>query len=107
VQLKSAHALNDDAVADAIERHDRAFVLLALAELAQLPLPVVRKIIDAKSARGVTALGWKAGLAMRTAMRLQLRIAMIQPQAVLNARRGIDYPLSAEEMQWQIDYFSQ
>ncbi len=105
-ELKAGGQLDDDAIADAIERGERTFVLMALAELAALPLPVVRRIVEAKSAKGVTALTWKAGLAMRTAMRLQLRVAAIAPRAVLNARHGIDYPLSPAEMAWQIDYFS-
>ena len=35
---------------------------------------------------------------MRTAMQLQLRIAHVRPQSILNARDGIDYPLSENEI---------
>lgn len=105
-EMKAKGALDDEAIANAIENRERCFVLLALAALADLPLPVVRRIIEAKSAKGVTALSWRAGLAMRTAMQLQLRLALIAPRAVLNARHGVDYPLGPEEMGWQIDYFS-
>ena len=104
--LEAAGKLDDESIADAIEAGDREFTLLALTRLSGLPSAVVGKIVEARSAKGVTSLAWKAGLSMRTAMRLQLRLAMIAPKAVMNARNGVDFPLSEEDMEWQIGYFS-
>ena len=42
---------------------------------------------------------------MRFASQLQLRLGGIAPAQVLNPRAGSDYPLSAEEMNWQLDFF--
>ncbi|MDH3594957.1 MAG: hypothetical protein OEM93_08930, partial [Rhodospirillales bacterium] len=55
--------------------------------------------------KGVTALAWKAGLAMRVATQLQLRMGGISPSDVLHARGGVDYPLTPDEMDWQLGFF--
>ena len=39
---------------------------------------------------------------MRMAMQLQLRIAHVRPQNILNARDGIDFPLSETELQLEL-----
>ena len=57
------------------------------------------------SPKGMTALAWNAGLGMRTAVQLQLRLARVPPTKILQARNGIDFPLSEEEMHWQIEFF--
>lgn len=101
-ELKAAGKLDDEAVADAIDRNDRAFVLLALAELSGLPAATVGRIVESKSPKGVTAIAWKAGLSMRTAVRLQHRLALIPPKQVLNARNGVDYPLSPSDLEMQL-----
>jgi hypothetical protein len=67
---------------------------------------VVSKAVSLSSPKGITAMAWNAGLGMRTAVQLQLRLARVPPGKVLQARDGIDYPLSDEEMRWQIDFFS-
>lgn len=56
-----------------------------------------------RNAKAIVALAWKAGLAMRTAVQLQLRLARLPPPAVLNARGGTDYPLDEDEMRWQLE----
>ena len=100
--LKAAGKLDDETVADAIDRNDRAFVLQALAELSGLPTTTIARVVDSKSPKGVTAIAWKAGLSMRTAVRLQHRVALIPPKQVLNARNGVDYPLNASDLEMQL-----
>jgi uncharacterized protein (DUF2336 family) len=103
--LHAAGLLNDECLAEAVEAGEREFALLALARLSGLPQAVVNKIIDARSPKAVTSLAWKAGLSMRSAMRLQLRLAKIPPKTVMNARDGVDFPLAEADMEWQIDCF--
>jgi uncharacterized protein (DUF2336 family) len=104
-RLKREGKLDEDAVAEALDAGQRAFVRAALAVMAELRLDVVDKILQARSAKGVTALAWKAGLPMRMAVQLQTRIGGISPRQALPARGGKDYPLSADEMTWQIEFF--
>lgn len=98
-------ALDEDAVTGAIARGDRDYVAKALALKSGLAEAVVRKVLDSQSPKAVTALAWSAGLSMRTAIQIQLRIAKIPPKSVLNAKNGVDYPLSEEELRWHVDLF--
>ncbi|MBL6953335.1 MAG: DUF2336 domain-containing protein [Alphaproteobacteria bacterium] len=101
--LFNGGGLNDDALQEAIGDGDRDFVVHGIALKSGLPVEVVSEVLQSTNARGVTALAWKANFSMRTAMQLQLRIARVKPQSILNARDGIDYPLSEAEMEQQLE----
>jgi uncharacterized protein (DUF2336 family) len=105
-RLAAAGTLSEDLILDALSKGDRSFVISAVAHLGELATDVVNKAVSMSSPKGVTALTWKAGLSMRTAVQLQLRLARVPPVKVLQARDGIDYPLSEDEMRWQIEFFS-
>lgn len=96
----------EDAIAAAIARGDHRGVAEALARDSGLPRPQVERMLQSHSAKGVIALAWKAGLPMRLAVQLQLRVASISPRAALNPREGVHYPLSEEEMSWQVEFFA-
>ncbi len=104
-QLFDNGELTDEALVRALNGGNRDLVRHGLALRASLPLSLIDHILSAHSAKGVTALAWKAGCTMRFASQLQLRIGGIVPSQVLNPRSGTDYPLSAEEMDWQLDFF--
>ena len=105
-QLHSMGKLDEEAVLEALGRGDRTFVSAALGVLSALPPEVVQKIASMQSAKGVAALAWKAGLGMRTAVQLQLRLARIAPAKVLHPKNGVDFPLTTEEMTWQLEFFA-
>ncbi|MGH6718512.1 MAG: DUF2336 domain-containing protein, partial [Alphaproteobacteria bacterium] len=98
VDTQAFASANDDVLVDAITGGDVRFVKAALAAKAGLSPERVDRILGARNGKAVTALVWKAGLAMRTAVMVQIRIAGIPPDKVLNARDGVDYPLSAAEL---------
>ena len=104
-QLHGGGMLGEETIGGAIAANDRAFVVAALALRAELPEPIVANILASHSARGVVSLVWKAGLGMRTALQLQLRIAGLSPQDMLNARDGVHFPLSEDDMEWQLELF--
>ena len=103
--LFAGGALTEEEVDDAIFQGDRAFVVSALALLASVPDSVVEAILNAQSARGVVAIVWKAGLGMRLAMKVQMQIAKIAPATVIKARDGVDFPLTEDELTWQLEFF--
>ncbi len=107
-RARSMHAegtLTEDEIDDAIFRGDRPFVVRGLALLAGVSDAIVEAILNAHSARGVVAIVWKAGLGMRLAMKVQLQIAQIAPSSVIKARDGVDFPLTEEELTWQLEFF--
>jgi len=103
-RLKQEGKLDEAAVLAACVG-DRVFARAALAVLAALPLEVVDRVLGAHSPKGVTALVWKCGLAMRAALKVQSQLAQIPPAAALKPRADGGYPLSTEAMQWQLDFF--
>jgi uncharacterized protein (DUF2336 family) len=104
-RLHENGGLEDDALTRAMNSGDRELVRHGLAVRAELPIGLIDHILAARSAKGVTALAWKAGCSMRFASQLQLRMGGISPSQVLNPRAGTDYPLTPEEMTWQIEFF--
>ncbi len=97
--------LDDEAMEQALLSGRNDFVIEALALRAEMEADLVRKIIATSSAKSITALAWKAGLSMRTAIQIQSRTGHIPPKNLLNARHGTDYPLSEAEMIKQIGKF--
>jgi len=104
-RLFDAGRLDEAAVTDALTWGDRAFVQAALGLMARIPVETVRRILDTQSPKAVTALAWRAGLSMRGARALQEKAARIHPRRVLNARHGIDFPLTKAELLWQLEFF--
>ena len=104
-RMHESGSLEDDILTRAMNSGDRDLVRHGLAVRAELPIGLVDHILSARSAKGVTALAWKAGCSMRLASQLQLRMGGIAPAQVLNARAGTDYPLTPDEMNWQIEFF--
>ncbi len=95
--------LDDDAMEQALLSGRNDFVIEALSLRTKLDDGLVRKIIASASAKAITALAWKAGLSMRTAIQIQSRTAHIPPKKLLNARHGTDFPMSEAEMEKQLN----
>ena len=98
--------IDDEMVQASIIKGDHDFVTKALALKAGLPAEVAARVISMQGVKSITALVWKAGLGMRTAIQVQLRVAHVPPMDVLNAKDGTDYPLTEEELEWHADLFA-
>ncbi len=105
VALHQAGELDDDVVASALDHGNNEFVTVALALRAGMTLPTVQRILSAKGAEVVTAMVWKTGMSMRFAMDVQKFLANVPIPEVLNARGGVDYPLSEDKMTMLLDVF--
>lgn len=97
--------MDAEALASAIAAGRQRSVSAALARDGAMPVAIVDKVLTSGSAKAITALAWRAGLAMRLALQLQLKIGSIPPPQLMNPRNGSDYPLSAAEMEWQLEMF--
>ncbi|MEA1938035.1 MAG: DUF2336 domain-containing protein [Pseudomonadota bacterium] len=105
LRLMQSGQLTEESLVDALSWNDRSFVLEALAVRAKLPTVLVERIIDARSPKATMALAWKADLNARTGMKLQERLARVPPNQILNPKSGFDYPMTEEELRWQLDFF--
>lgn len=97
--------LNDDLIAKAASLQHIAAVVLALSLKTGIDQSVITRILEAKSGKGITALCWRAGLAMRTALAIEMFVANVPPETRVLPRGGIDYPMDEEEMLWHLNYF--
>lgn len=104
-RLNKEGKLTEKLIEGSMVEGDRGFVMAALAELAGIPMDVVDRIIATHAARAVTALVWRTGLSMRFARQVQLRLAQIPPKTAMNARDGTHYPMTEDEMRWQLEFF--
>ena len=104
-RLAKEGKLNETTLAEALSCGDRAFVVAALAELVGVPVSTIERVMGTHSGRAVTALVWRAGMPMRLALQIQLRLAQIPPRETLSPRDGSHYPLSDRDMRWQLEFF--
>lgn len=104
-RLNKEGKLSEKLIEGSMVEGDRAFVMASLAELSGIPMDVVDRIIATHAARAVTALVWRTGLSMRFARQVQLRLAQIPPKTAMNARDGTLYPMTEDEMRWQLEFF--
>lgn len=104
-RLHSEDKLDEATITAALEEGERAFVTTALALKSGADSSAVSRILSAGSAKGVTALAWKAGLSMRLALQLQTRLAGITPQQALYPKDGTAYPLPEADLRWQLEFF--
>lgn len=107
MRARSMHAatqLDETAVDTALSSGDQAFVVAALSLLSGLPLESVNKVVATQSPKGMLAVCWKADLSPTLAVHLQTRMLHLPASRVLTPRGG-DYPLRADEMEWQLEFF--
>lgn len=105
-RLFKADELTNEVLGDAILAGKRDFVRHGMALRAKVGVDFVDRILNGHSAKGITALAWRGDCGMRLAMQLQTNLGGIPPNKALRARDGSDYPLTTEEMEWQLDFFS-
>ncbi|WP_416897434.1 MAG: DUF2336 domain-containing protein [Minwuia sp.] len=98
--------LNDEVMRGAIEKNRRDFVIHALAVLTKRTDKGVERIMEMRNGKATTALVHQAGLSMRTALMMQQRIAKVPPSQIVPAKNGVDFPMSPEEMEYQIAHIN-
>ena len=102
-KMHAAGTLSEEAITDAIVMRDETFVVAALAFRAQASMNDIEKIFDVKAPKSICAVCWKAGYSMRLALKLQQTMGRIKTSNLIYPRGGTDFPLTAEEMRWQLD----
>jgi len=103
-ELASDGRLSETAILDAARRGELRLATALLAVAAGVPVTVVERAAALRSTKAVVSLAWKAGFSMRVAAALQPLLARLAPDAILRAEPGGGYPLSPEEMRWQLDF---
>lgn len=105
-KLMDDNKLDDNAVRDALAIREYEFVYSSLSLKSKISVDIVKKMIETGSAKATTAIVWMSGFEMRTSLEIQKTIAKIQPREMLYPKNGDQFPLSEEDMKWQIDFFN-
>ena len=96
----------EDEVLEAARQGDVPKAAKLLAAAAGVALPVVRRAATLRSAKGLVSLAWQAGFTMKAGVALQVLLARLSPGATLKPGPGNSFPLSMQEMRWQIEFLS-
>ena len=96
--------LSDDAVREAAQAGEVEFVKAALVLKSKMKIRTINGIFELASTKGIIALCWKAELSMATAVIIQKRVVKVPPREVQGSVGG-EYPLTNEEMKWQLEFF--
>jgi uncharacterized protein (DUF2336 family) len=96
--------IDDEAILDALRRNALTEASALLAVKADVRVTVVARVCALRSAKGVLSLAWKAGLKIQTAVVLQVALANLPPDEVLRPSVDGGFPLSEDEMRWQLAF---
>lgn len=94
------------ALLDAAREGDVRKAATLLATAAAVPLSVVRRATTLRSAKGLVSLAWKAGFSMKAGYAMQVLLARLSPGIALKPGPGNSFPLSIQEMRWQLDFLN-
>ncbi|MCB9983452.1 MAG: DUF2336 domain-containing protein [Rhodospirillales bacterium] len=96
--------LNEEVISDALAMREKDFVAETIAYLIQNSPGKVQGIFDMGAAKPIVALCWHAGLSMRLALALQKEAGRVNPRQILYPKGGTDYPLTEDELNWQLEF---
>ena len=102
--LQDQNKLDEAALLAATHRGEARLACAMIAVAGDIPVAVVERAATLRSTKGLISLIWKAGFSMRVAPPVQLLLARVAPAALLNDTSQNGFPLSLEEMRWQIDF---
>jgi len=104
-RLFESKALDETAMVAALRRGQARLATAMLAVAGSLPASHVARAITLRSAKALSALVWRAGLPASLCVPIQVALGHLKPDATL-APNGECFPLTEEEMQWQIDFLA-
>ena len=104
--LWTAGALDEERLTGAIKEKNHTFVTTALSLMTGLSQKKIQAMLEARNGKIVTSLCWKAGLSMRLAFNIQTKIAHVPRREIVNARNGIEFPFTEDEMDWQLSFYT-
>lgn len=104
VRLEKKGELSEEAISDALAMGEKDFVYAALASKAGTSPAMVKKIFEMQAPKPIVALCWRGGMTMRFALQLQKELGRVPAKDLLYPRGGTDYPMSRDELVWQLEF---
>lgn len=104
--LAEARRLDEACLLAAAQRGDARLCTAMLTVAAGMPLEAVERAVTLRSAKALVSIVWRAGFSMRVAGPVQTLLARLSPGSVLRGSLPGDFPLSIDEMRWQLDFLT-
>jgi uncharacterized protein (DUF2336 family) len=101
-RLARSGLLTEQALLAAVRRGEAQMVSALLAVAADVPREVVDRASSLRSAKGLVSLVWQAGFTMRAGGAVQGILGLLPPGEALSSGPGGGFPLSVDEMRWQM-----
>jgi len=94
--------IDDEFIQNAIKNNQRELIIQSVVLMSNLPDNSVRSILNKKKGSLIVSLAWKAGLNMRTALQMQTDLAHVPASDFINAKNGVDFPMTEDQMEYEI-----
>lgn len=105
-ELMAVDRLDEATVLAAAHRGETRLCTAMLAVAAGVEPQVVDRAVTLRSAKGIVSLVWRAGFSMRLGGPLQVLLCRVGPGAILRGGDGGTFPLTIDEMRWQLDFLT-
>ena len=92
-------------ILNAMDEENTHFVIVATAQLADIPVYAVKSVANSHSAKAMQALSWKAGFSADEAVHMQLGFGRVPPDDIISPAQDGAFSSSSSEMTWQIELF--
>lgn len=106
-QLKAVNALTENLLLETARVGDVRRLASLLAVASGVSLRTVDRIVGLRSAKALISLAWRGGFSMRTGTVVQSVLGQLGPGRILTPTAEGGFPLSNEEMEWQIELMSE
>ena len=103
--LTQQNLLTTEQVMAAIDNENTPFILIATAQLADIPIAAVKAAVNSHNAKAMQALSWKAGFSAAEAVHMQLALGRVPPGDIISPRSDGSYDATVSEMTWQIELY--
>ena len=105
-RLREEGKLSEATLLTALRRGQRHLAIALLAAAAELPPSYVQRAANLRRTKALLSLVWKAGYSARLAVAVQTMLGQIPPDAALIATPDGGFPLTEDEMRWQITFLT-
>jgi len=107
LRLRAARQLDEAALLTAARRGQASLCAAMLAVAAGVPMASVERAAMLRSPKSLISLVWKAGWTMRAGHAVQGLLGQLPPESILPPGSGGRFPLSIDEMEWQLAFLRQ
>lgn len=97
--------LTAEVIHDAAVWQDWDFFYTAMGVRANIDPDIVRRMMTGGAAKPLITACYCAQIPMRMCIEFQRIVGKLQPKNLVYAKGGTDYPLTPEDMTWQLEFF--